>query len=209
MAAGLKNSVTIIKNKNSRLVVDPERFRDDAMEIMSRVGMGAVYFSTCEGKPLRQLSDDGRARLLRKYFDPYHEHIDAVTADVLAEHRRCLIVDLHSFPSKPLPYETDPNAVRPDICIGTDDFHTPQYLTTLAEKHFTEADCTVAFNTPFGGTFVPGRFYRKDKRVSSIMIEINRSLYMDEKTGSKTKNFARIKTGFQKFIEKLLVFDPI
>ena len=107
LAAGLHNSATIIKNKYSRLVVDPERFRDDSKEIMSKKGMGAVYVRTCEGEPLRRLAPDDREQLLRQYFDPYHEHFDTVVADILADHGCCLIVDLHSFPSKPLPYETD------------------------------------------------------------------------------------------------------
>jgi len=208
LADGLEKYAMVIKNKYSRLVVDPERFRDDSLEIMSRAGMGAVYVSTCEGKPLRHLSAEDRKQLLQQYFDPYHEKIDAVTADILEHHNHCLIVDVHSFPSDPWPCEEDPGAVRPDICLGTDDFHTPAGLSTLAEKHFTQAGCTVVLNKPFGGTFVPGRFYRQDKSVTSVMIEINRSLYMDEKTGAKVKNFDKVKTVFQEFIKKLLVYDP-
>jgi hypothetical protein len=37
----------------SRLVVDPERFEDDALEPMASVGMGAVYVKTSHGAPLR------------------------------------------------------------------------------------------------------------------------------------------------------------
>jgi len=170
---------------------------------MSRVGMGAVYVSTCDGKPLRRLSPEDREQLVRQYYDPYHEHIDAVTAGLLERYNRCLIVDLHSFPSKPFPYESDPNALRPNICIGTNDFHTPGPLAAFVEKYFSDADFSVAFNTPFGGTFVPGRFYQKDKRVSSIMIEIKRSLYMSEKSGDKLKGFNRIKGVMNRFVEEL------
>ena len=41
---------------------------------------------------------------------------------------------------------------------------------------------------------------RKDDRVMSIMIEVNRSLYMNENTGSKIGNFSVV----QKYIEDLL-----
>ena len=37
----------------SRLVVDPERFPDDAVESMASRGMGAIYTRTSDGSPLR------------------------------------------------------------------------------------------------------------------------------------------------------------
>jgi len=48
---------------------------------------------------------------------------------------------------------------------------------------------TYEVNRPFSGTIVPIDFYRKDKRVSSIMVEVNRRLYMDEGTGEKSTSF--------------------
>ena len=35
-------------------------------------------------------------------------------------------------------------------------------------------------NEPFSGTIVPLKHYRKDQRVQSLMIEINRKLYVRE-----------------------------
>ena len=43
-------------------------------------------------------------------------------------------------------------------------------------------------------------------RVASIMIEINRSLYMDELTGEKKKEFKQIRTLLQEFLEEMDVF---
>ena len=37
-----------------------------------------------------------------------------------------------------------------------------------------------ARNEPFSGTIVPLKHYRKDQRVQSLMIEINRKLYVKE-----------------------------
>ena len=44
-------------------------------------------------------------------------------------------------------------------------------------------------------------FYRKNRRVQSVMIEINRGLYMDER-GRKTEGFARI-SNLMKEIQKV------
>ncbi|MBQ7673303.1 MAG: hypothetical protein IJT36_02095 [Alphaproteobacteria bacterium] len=59
----------------------------------------------------------------------------------------------------------------------------------------------VAANTPFAGTIVPEPFYsQKDKRVKSLMIEVNRSLYMNEKTGEKKSSFDEVKDVIQDFL---------
>ena len=52
----------------------------------------------------------------------------------------------------------------------------------------------VRVNRPYEGTLVPLPFWRKDRRVASIMIEVNRSLCMDEATGRKTEGFTPLKT---------------
>ena len=37
---------------------------------------------------------------------------------------------------------------------------------------------SVKINTPFAGALVPIKYYQQDARVQSVMIEINRSLYL-------------------------------
>ncbi len=67
--------------------------------------------------------------IYQRYYDPHHARLETLVAEKLEASSKCLIIDCHSFPSKPLPYEPDQSANRPDICIGTDEFHTPKWLT--------------------------------------------------------------------------------
>ena len=92
----------------------------------------------------------------------------------------CLIIDGHSFPALPLPYELNQTVFRPDFCLGTDDFHTPEELVARVEKILESCGYSTACNQPFRGTIVPMKHYRKDERVQSLMIEINRWLYLGE-----------------------------
>ena len=80
----------------------------------------------------------------------------------------------------PLPYELNQTAFRPDFCLGTDDFHTPEELVERVEKILESCGYSTARNQPFGGTIVPMKHYHKDQRVQSLMIEINRWLYLGE-----------------------------
>ena len=106
---------------------------------------------------------------------------------------RSLIIDCHSFPKYPLPYEMDQTSDRAEICIGTDDFHTPHNLAVVIKERFKKAGFSTALNKPFAGAIVPIEHYRKNKAVISIMIEIRRDLYMDEVTGRKIENFFTVK----------------
>jgi N-formylglutamate deformylase len=61
----------------------------------------------------------------------------------------------------------------------------------------------VAVNTPFAGTIVPMSHYGKDRRVSSIMIEINRGLYLNDFSEEKTSGFAQLCMELDEAIELL------
>ena len=78
------------------------------------------------------------------------------------------------------PYELNQTAFRPDFCLGTDDFHTPDELVAKVEKILESCGYSTAQDQPFSGTIVPMKHYRKDQRVQSLMIEINRWLYLGE-----------------------------
>ena len=48
------------------------------------------------------------------------------------------------------------------------------------EKELESCGYSTARDQPFRGTIVPMKHYRKDHRVQSLMIEINRWLYLGE-----------------------------
>jgi N-formylglutamate deformylase len=189
---------TVVRFPISRLVVDVERFPDDADEPMSRVGMGMIYTRTVSRNRLRRiLRPDETDHLVTQYYKPHHRKLSTAVQDELAQHGRALIVDCHSFPSQPLPCDEDQSMPRPDVCIGTDPFHTPAALVQLAARSFQEMGYNVNIDRPYTGSMVPMAFYKQDRRVASIMIEVNRALYMDELSGMKTGRFDTIQEQIQ------------
>lgn len=161
----------------SRLVVDVERFTDGT-EPMEAVGMGPVYTRTHAGDVLRETTDPF---LLGRFFHPHAEAVSAAVDAALEAHGRALVIDVHSYPTHRLPYEVgDDAAARPEICLGTDPMHTPEWLLGAAREAF--AGFEVGLDTPFAGAYVPLGRLHVDPRVVSIMIEIRRDQYMDEST---------------------------
>ena len=177
------NSSQIVAAPVSRLVVDVERFEDDALEPMSGVGMGVVYTRTHDAKTLRRpISQEERDELLNQWYRPHHLRLSNAVENAIKCHGRCLIIDCHSFPKEALPYENSPDAVRPDICIGTDEYHTPNQLADWLVKSIRRSGRSVSLNSPFSGSLVPQGYYHLEKRVESVMIEVRRDIYMDEDT---------------------------
>jgi len=182
----------------SRLVVDVERFADDAQEPMAAAGMGAVYTHTSSSRPLRRALDPAeREALLERWYRPHHRRLEQLVEGALRQHGRAVVLDAHSFPSKPLPYERAASSDRPDICIGTDPFHTPAALREAFVSAFASEGFRVAVDTPFSGALVPVRYYRQDPRVQSVMVEVNRRLYLDEATGLPAADFAEVAANVQ------------
>ncbi|MFD7258283.1 N-formylglutamate amidohydrolase [Streptomyces sp. NPDC059874] len=181
-AAAAGSSVTPWQFVNglSRLVIDPERFPDEREE-MRAVGMGAVYTRTTHRERLRPDDFDDRP-LIDRYFHPYADAMTRAVEDRLEAVGRAVIIDVHSYPTEPLPYELHGDGHRPPICLGTDPFHTPAGLLAAAEKAFAGFGGT-GLDSPFAGTYVPLKHYGKDERVSALMIEIRRDVYMSEPGG--------------------------
>ncbi|HWR22446.1 MAG TPA: N-formylglutamate amidohydrolase [Feifaniaceae bacterium] len=176
----------------SRLVCDVERFRDDKNEPGAKRGEGAVYIRTYGGKPLRAYNADERERILRAYYDPHHRRLAEAVETALKRYGRCTIVDCHSFHSK-RPIRLKCLFKRPDICIGTDSFHTPGSLRDTMLEAARKEGMYARTNTPYSGSITPIAHYRRDGRVKSVMVEVNRRLYMDELTMQKNGGFERMR----------------
>jgi N-formylglutamate amidohydrolase len=183
---------SLLVNRVSRLVVDPERFVDDAAEPMAAVGQGAVYTRTTDGRPLRGGDPATRSGLLARWYEPYHAALEREVDAALGAFGRCLVLDGHSFASAPLPSEPDQDPDRPDVCIGTDPFHTPRGLVDGLRTALEAEGFRVAVDRPFAGTLVPLRWYGIDPRVASVMLEVRRGTYMDEATGEPLAAFDEV-----------------
>ena len=193
----------MLVNRLSRLVFDPERFVDDADEPMATIGQGAVYSRTTDGRRMRILTDDDRARRIEEFYDPYHAALTGLVTETLERFGRCLIIDCHSFSSDPLPSEPDQAPDRPDICIGTDSFHTPPALAEHLRRAFAAEAFRVRLDSPFAGALVPLAYYRRDNRVASLMIEVRRGLYCDEATGDPASSFASVRERLERAVRSV------
>jgi N-formylglutamate amidohydrolase len=195
-----KHGITSFTNRLSRLVFDPERFLDDALEPMAAQGQGVVYWRGTDGQLLREPNPLLREQRVAELYRPYHAALDALVAGMLEAFGSCTVLDCHSFPSLPLPSELDQAPDRPDICIGTDAIHTPPVLADALTQAFDTEGFRVKRDSPFAGTFVPSGFYGRERRVRSVMVEVRRGLYMDEGTAERRPDFRDVSAAIERAV---------
>ncbi|MGK5682502.1 N-formylglutamate amidohydrolase [Actinoplanes sp. URMC 104] len=198
IAARAAGRAWVFTNTLSRLVVDPERFPDDREE-MRAVGMGAVY---THGHARRRLRADDPARdaqLIRDHFTPYAAAMTGLVADRLSATGRAVVLDVHSYPTVPLPYELHGDTPRPQICLGADPAHAPASLLGAARSAF--AAFSVDVNTPFSGAYVPLDFYGHTAAVTALMVEIRRDTYMTEPGGDPHDGLDAVVEGLAALVE--------
>ena len=143
----------------SRFLCDVERFADDEVEPMAKIGMGAIYCNTTDGRPLRRpLIKEERDHLLQMYHRENERRMKLNLEEAQRSNGFALIVDCHTFPSIPLPCDADQVTPRPDICIGTDEDQTSPEVIELVTGYFTGLGYSVSMNAPYAGTYIPGGF---------------------------------------------------
>jgi len=160
-------------------------------------GLGVIPRVVANGRAIRlgkMPMQAAQARLEHAYH-PYHKALKEIIA---AQRRRfgvCHLFDLHSMPRSAVPKGFCVR--RPDVILG-DRFGTacePQ-LSDAVARAFREAGFEVAQNTPFAGGYITRHYGAPHNGVHAIQIELDRSLYMNEKTITLRPDFAAFQARF-------------
>lgn len=176
----------------SRVFCDVERLADEN-EVMFKSGRGFFYTKTDSGKVLRSELKN-KDEVYRNYYSKHHDLLTNTVNQSLDANGMAIIIDCHSYPNTPLITDLDQGSDRPDFCLGTDDFHSRDWLIDMVQDQLTNLGYSVKINSPYSGTIVPMEHYKKTNNVYSIMIEVNRDLYMqgDDVIESKVKELNEI-----------------
>lgn len=183
--------------KYSRLFCDIEKFKDDSKEIMSKKGMGIIYTKDCDNT-IAIPNKKYKSKILKSHYDKHHNKLDKIVTNLLKKYNKCIIIDFHSF-SDEMVKKLFNITYTPDICIGIDNTYTNKELTNFTLHHFKEYGYSVKINHPYKGTIIPNKYFnKKENRLSSIMLEINKRVYLNNKN-----NFFKLKQCIDDYYEKI------
>jgi N-formylglutamate deformylase len=147
-------------------------------------------------------------RRIERCWRPYH---DAVARAIDRAHARFGAVwhlNCHSMRSHGTPPDEDgARAARPDVVLGDRDGTTcdPAFLE-LVQSVLAGFGYEVRVNHPYKGQELVRRYADPARGRHSLQIEINRALYMDERTGEKSANFPRLRAQLAELVEAICGF---
>jgi N-formylglutamate deformylase len=161
----------------NRIFCDVERLPDEKEELF-KLGRGFYYTKTDDGRVLRELNEEHKKTIKEKYYDSHHKVLNDLVESKIDKFQTVYIIDCHSYSDTPFISDLDKTINRPDICLGTDSIHTPKWLVDKIKYVFESEGLSVKIDAPYKGTIVPLKHYG-NTQVKSIMIEINRKLYIE------------------------------
>ncbi len=181
------DGITSIKAKYSRVYCDVEKFSDDNIEEMSKVGMGMVYTHTNKGIKFINYNKEYKEDILNNYYIPYHNNLDEVTSKLLKESDNLIIIDCHSFSKEIIMFEDRKDNI-PDICIGYNN-EQDKTIALIIKDYFDKLNYKTSFNYPYTGSLIPNKFYNNQpSNLYSFMIELNKDIYLKEEDFNKLRN---------------------
>jgi N-formylglutamate amidohydrolase len=135
-------------------------------------------------------------------YKPYHRALRQLLQD---QHRRfglAILIDCHSMPSSGAHRD---EGQRADIVLG-DRFGTSAapFFVEQIEEALRSRGYRVGRNRPYAGGFITEHYGNPAQSVHAIQIEVNRGLYMDERSLTKSDGFAALKADLDGMIASLI-----
>jgi N-formylglutamate amidohydrolase len=186
--------------------LDPDMFEQrpptatPAASARVQAGLGAIPRICGDGQPIYRgkLSLADAERRIDKVHRPYHAALRSLVDQTKAQFGCAVLIDCHSMPSSAR------GAHAPDIVLG-DRFGAACHasVTALAEATLRRLGYRVARNTPFAGGHTTQTYGRPHQQSHALQIEINRALYLDERTLERTNGYARVRADMGRLVEAL------
>ena len=134
-------------------------------------------------------------------YKPYHRSLRRVFLRLHREFGAAVLVDCHSMPSATGAKDERPRA---DLVLG-DRYGTscvPVIAETI-EATMRELGYVVSRNKPYAGGFITEHYGNPTAGLHAVQLEINRSLYMDERRYQRAASFARLASEFEILADRL------
>lgn len=135
-------------------------------------------------------------------YKPYHETLKRLLTRTHARFGFAVLIDCHSMPAS---IRVGDSGLRPDFIVG-DRFgiSATAALTETAIGLLTAMGYTVAHNKPYAGGFITEHYGRPARHLHALQIEVNRGLYMNERTFEKGAGFDALADDLTRFSADLM-----
>lgn len=202
---------TLVHATFPRSYIDPNRSEDDIDLSMLdgewdgpvkpsqpclRLGNGLVFSQTPTLQPIysRRLHASEIKHRIESCWRPYRHALEDALAQSSTQQGKRWHLNLHSMPSNAYVRLGLPDKPLADIVLGN--LHGESCSAAFADfvgDEFKRQGYTVALNDPYAGQDLVRTLGRPAHGQHSLQIEINRALYLDEKTREPKRQFHELR----------------
>ena len=177
-----------------------------------RLGKGLIWRCTDDGVALYEglLAVRDVERRIEQCWRPYHRAVAAAIDAAHARHGYSIHLNCHSMPSIAASHATDhPGLAHADFVVGDRDSTTadPRLTAQLAD-FLRRRGYKVEVNFPYKGVELVRRYGDPAHDRHGIQLEVNRKLYMDERTLDLLPGADKLRADLRALSEWLLTVDP-
>lgn len=172
----------------------------------TRQGLGIIPRVVGDGRLIyrKKIGLAEAEQRIETYYRPYHEQLSRLMDESIELFGQAILFDCHSMPSKAISDISFEFGKKPDIVLG--DLHgasCSENISGEAREIFEAAGFRVGMNTPYAGAFVAENYGSPSINRQVLQIEIDRSIYMDEKSISPNGNFRSVKQAIGLAVRRL------
>jgi N-formylglutamate amidohydrolase len=223
-ASGPALGATLIAANFPRCYIDPNRSLLDidatllaapwpGPAIPSRkteLGVGLIWRLLDSGESIyaRKLSVDEVKQRIVAYHQPYQRAVKDALDEAYDHFGAVWHINCHSMPALSGKIsEEGPGKPRADFVLGDRDGTTcePEF-TAFVAKTLRDMGYDVKVNDPYKGVELVRAFSDPAVHRHSLQIEVNRKLYMDERTREKNANFPKLRADIERMLAAVAAY---
>lgn len=209
-----------IRAQVPRAIVDLNRAPDEIDPLIVRgvprhplnqrtlAGLGVIPRVVSQGRAIldRPIERAEAERRINTYWRPYHLALAALIAEARARFGQAILIDMHSMPHDALGHL---HGQRPDMVLGNRHGLSAAARVSEAIVAAVEAEgWRIRRNSPFAGAYICSAYGRPGHNIHVVQLEIDRSLYMDERTITPHAGFDEVAARIGRVIRKLATLQP-
>ncbi len=170
-------------------------------------GLGVIPRVVANGRAIyrgKLAMSEARARI-EHVWRPYHRQLQTLLDDASTQFGQAVLIDCHSMPHEAVDGIARGGMRRPDIVLG-DRFGAASSAEIVdeIEAAFAAAGFTVTRNAPFAGAYITQAYGRPTRRQHAVQVEIDRSIYMDERRIAPHGGFEEVRARLQSVMAQIV-----
>src|SRR5579872_4010827 len=171
-------------------------------------GLGTVARVVGDAQEIydQRIPVDEALRRIETLYKPYHRALRRLFTRLHRDYGAAVLVDCHSMPSTAGQKDDRP---RPEFVLG--DRYGTSCVGAVAETVETtlrSLGYSVSRNKPYAGGFITEHYGNPAVGLHAIQLEINRALYMDERSYARAAGFGQLAADMETLADRLGDIPP-